>query len=177
MKTHRLFFALWPPAQVRESIVKTSAPLLDEMDGRIIQAKNLHITLHFIGSVTEGMKVCIDKSAQSVMAKPFDISLDCYGYFSKAKIFWMAAQALPPELSQLHQNLGEALSVCDFYSEQRPYSPHVSLLRKAGNTAIAFPEFSINWHVDEFVLLESSSDADGVSYKVIETYPIKDQGY
>ena len=175
MKTHRLFFALWPPAQVRESIVKTAIPLLDELDGRTIQAKNLHITLHFIGSVTEDMKACIHKSAQSVIAKPFDISLDCFGHFSKAKIFWMATQEAPAELSQLHQNLGKVLSVCDFHSDQRPYSPHVSLLRKSKKNRIDFPEFSINWHVDEFVLLESSSDADGVSYKVIETYPIQDQ--
>ncbi|NOQ87690.1 MAG: RNA 2',3'-cyclic phosphodiesterase [Gammaproteobacteria bacterium] len=174
-KKRRLFFALWPSVQVRESIVETVNPLLHEIAGRTILPKNLHITLHYIGSVNDDKKDCLHEAAQSIIADPFELSLDRFGHFSKAKIFWMAVQKLPPELSRLHQNLGKALSVCDFHSDHRPYSPHVSLLRNYKGRSIDYPEFSIKWHVDEFVLVESCSAADGVNYKVIERYLMQDK--
>jgi 2'-5' RNA ligase len=71
----------------------------------------------------------------------------------------------------LHRNLGAALAACDFDADQRPYSPHVSLLRKVRKTVVDHQAFSINWHVDRFVLLESISSAEGVNYRVIEEYP------
>ena len=172
-KIRRLFFALWPSSLVRKSITETAAPLLQELDGRIIAAQNFHITLHFIGSVTDEIKDCMHQSAQSVTVKPFDVSLDDFGFFNKAKIFWMAAKNKPEELECLHKNLGEALSSCGFQPDPRPYSPHVSLLRKARTSVIDCPAFSINWHVDEFVLVESVSGPEGVNYKVIENYPLQ----
>ena len=171
----RLFFALWPSAQVREAIVAISEPVLNDIEGRTIRPENIHITLHFIGAVNDDKKDCLHEAAQSITAQSFDLSLDCFGHFSKAKIFWMAAQNLPPELSLLHQNLGVALAACDFHGDQRVYSPHVSLMRRFKERSIDYPEYSISWHVDEFVLVESCSDADGVNYKVIERYPLQGQ--
>lgn len=171
-KKRRLFFALWPSAQVREAIVAISGPVLNNIEGRTIHPKNLHITLHFIGAVNDDEKDSLHKAAQSVTAHPFDLCLDGFGHFSKAKIFWMAAQKIPPGLSLLHQNLGEALSTCDFHRDQRMYSPHVSLLRKYNGAAMVYPEFSINWQVDEFVLVESVQADFGVEYRVIETYSL-----
>jgi len=110
------------------------------------------------------------KAAQAVVVASFDISLDCFGCFNKAKIFWMSAKGFPAKLNRLHQSLGEALTVCDFHRDQRPFSPHLSLLRKSEKTSIDFPKFSINWHVDEFVLVESTQDDSGVVYRVIERY-------
>ncbi|MBE9560413.1 MAG: RNA 2',3'-cyclic phosphodiesterase [Proteobacteria bacterium] len=171
-KKRRLFFALWPSAQVRESIVETASPLLQEMAGRIIQPKNLHITLHFIGSVDDDKKDCLHEAALSVIAQPFDLSLDCFGHFSKAKIFWMSAEKIPVELSRLYQTLGKALSVCDYHQDQRPYAPHVTLLRKSVKPVLLYEDFSIFWRVDEFVLVESVSGDSGVKYQVVETYSL-----
>jgi len=152
--------------------VETSRPLLREMDGRIIVPENFHITLHFIGSVSDEEKDCLHQAARKVTFQPFDISLDDFGFFNKAKIFWMGMQAAPAELSRLHENLGEALSACDYQPDLRPYSPHVSLLRKVRKTPVEYQPFSINWHVDEFVLVESLSSPEGVNYKVIKKYPL-----
>ena len=172
-KKSRLFFALWPSQQIRATVEEVASPLLHEVDGRIITPENFHITLHFIGSVTDEVKHCLHQSAQSVTCEAFDLRLDHFGFFSKAKIFWMAPQFMPPQLTRLHNTLGNALTACDFQPDLRAYSPHVSLLRKAGKTAVDYPAFSINWHVDEFVLIESCSNVTGVSYKVLERYPLQ----
>ena len=171
MKNHRLFFALWPSEQIRQAIVEAASPLLHDMTGRIMQPQNLHITLHFIGSVSGDKKDCLHEAAKSIIAHPFELSLDCFGRFSKAKIFWMSTQNPPPELNHLHQNLAEALFACDYQCDQRPYSPHVSLLRKYNTAEIEHPEFSINWQVEEFVLVESTQQKSGVNYQVIQNYP------
>ena len=121
MKTHRLFFALWPSAQVRHSIVETFSQLPPPVKGRFMQAHNLHVTLHFIGSVTEDTRKCLHVAAQGLAAqggiRGFEFDLNCYGHFSKAKILWMGMQNIPTELFQLQKNLGVALSECR--SEER----------------------------------------------------------
>ncbi len=171
----RLFFALWPSAKVRQAIAETACPLLHKMSARIISPGNFHITLHFIGSVTDEEKDCLHRAARTVTFEPFDLSLDRFGFFDKAKIFWMAAQNIPAELEQLHDKLGTAFSACDFQPDIRPYSPHVSLLRKARKIPVEYQPFTINWHVDEFVLVESVSTTGGVDYRVIEKYPLQNK--
>jgi len=155
--------------------METAAPILHGMDARIIAPENYHITLHFIGSVTDEDKDCLHQAARKITFQPFDLSLDDFGFFDKVKVFWMGMQTAPVELSCLHKNLGEVLSACDYQPDTRPYMPHVSLLRKAEKVPIEYQPFSINWHVDEFFLVESVSSPDGVNYKVIEKYhlPIK----
>ncbi|MBN4063353.1 RNA 2',3'-cyclic phosphodiesterase [Cardiobacterium sp. AH-315-I02] len=176
MKTHRLFFALWPPAQVRHSIVETFSQLPPPVKGRFMQAHNLHVTLHFIGSVTEDKKDCLHVAAQGLDeqggVKGFDIELNCYGHFSKVKILWMGVQNLPAELMQLQKNLGIALSGCGYQCDKRLYNPHVTLMRKCTKPIVVQQTFSIPWRVDEFVLVESTQDDSGVNYRVIEKYPL-----
>lgn len=171
-KKHRLFFALWPSPQVRASIVETAHPVLHELTGRLIPPEQLHITLHFIGSVTDETRICMDRAARCIKTKPFSITLSHFNFFSRAKVFYMGCNAIPTELRHLHQTLGEALGDCSYQQDEPEYTPHVSLLRKLKARQVESFKFSINWQVDEFVLVESSGTANGVGYNIIETYPL-----
>lgn len=170
-KTYRLFFALWPTERVRSSIadvfLKCPQPV-----ARVMESRNLHVTLYFLGQVTESERDCMHFAAQSVKAEKFQLSLDCFGYFSKAKIFWVGLENIPVQLSQLHQTLGGALVACGFKRDERPYAPHVTLMRKCVDPVIPREDFSINWRVDEFVLVESVQSVSGVEYRVLETYSL-----
>lgn len=171
-KCYRLFFAMWPSNGVRQPIVETLASLSHPVKCRVMQAENLHITLHFIGRVSEPVKECLHAAAQSVNAKAFQLNLDSFGHFRKAKIFWMGCRELPGEALQLHSKLGAALEACGYQPDKRRYSPHVTLMRKC---IIPFPpqyDFSIPWLVDQFVLVESVTHQEGVEYRVIEKYPL-----
>ena len=172
MKNHRLFFALWPSDQVRSSIVKTFSQLPQKINGSAMQAENMHITLHFVGSVAEEEKDCLHAAAQSVSAEVFQLELDRFGYFSRAKIFWMGCRELPVELTPLHNKLGAAIENCGYQQEKRAYTPHVTLMRKCSKPGSAQIEFSIPWSIEEFVLVESVTYKAGVSYQVIEKYPL-----
>ncbi len=171
-KTHRLFFALWPSEQVRRSIADVALPVSSQLEGRVIQPRNLHITLHFIGQVTEETKRCMHTAAQSVSGKPFDVKLDHFGYFKRAKILWIGPKQLPDDLVRLQQSLGEALSFCGYETEERKYNPHISLMRKCARPESVPHELAIAWTINEFVLVESIQTESGVNYQVIERYPL-----
>jgi len=137
---------------------------------------NLHVTLHFPGQVTEEVQDCMHHAAQSIKAEAFCLVLHHFGYFPRAKIFWMGSQNTPAELTQLHLKLGAAIEKCGFKSESRVYTPHVTLLRKCNKPGPASTfdqaDFSIPWQVEDFVLVESVPDERGVNYQVIENYPL-----
>ena len=171
-KTYRLFFALWPSDQVRQSIVQQLSCLSPRPSGRVVQTQNLHGTLHYVGQVTESTKDCMHAAARSVEAEAFQLDLDNFGHFPKAKIFWMGAQNLPVQLTQLHKKLGDAIGGCGFNTDTRPFSLHVTLMRKYRGPAPAQIDFSIPWRVEEFVLVESITHKEGVKYQVIEKYPL-----
>lgn len=172
LKTRRLFFALWPSDQVRQSIVETFSGISPQMNGRVIQPHNLHITLHFIGQVTEDIKDCMHDAALSINSKSFELDLDCFGHFRRAKIFWLGCQKPPHGASQLHNKLGLALGNCGYQSEIRAFTPHITLMRKCIKPALTSDDFSILWPVNEFVLVESIPDMHGVKYQVIEKYSL-----
>ncbi len=184
MKTHRLFFALWPSVQVRQAIVENFSQALPTPPptppplkiARPVPPHNLHVTLHFIGSVSADEKHCLHVAAQGLTepagVSHFDLNFNCYGHFPKAKIGWMGMQKIPIELMQLQQNLAVALSTCAYQPDKRVYRPHLSLMRKCIRPVVAQQAFSIRWQVDEFVLVESIPGESSVNYRVIERYPL-----
>jgi len=171
-KTHRLFFALWPSDRVRQSIVETFSRLPQQKQGRVVQPQNLHITLHFAGSVTQETRDCMHAAAQTVCVKPFEFRLDHFGYFPRARILWMGCQEVPVEVKQLYDKLAAAIKSCGYQQEQRAYAPHITLKRKCLKPDLPQFDFSIPWKVDEFVLVESITHAEGVEYQIVERYSL-----
>ena len=137
-----------------------------------MQTENLHTTLHYVGQVTESTKDCMHAAAQSVKAEAFQLNLDRFGLFPKAKILWMGVQNTPEQLFQLHKKLGTALEDCGFVTDERTYAPHLTLLRKCRGPVPEKLNFSIPWCVEEFVLVESITCKEGVKYQVLERYSL-----
>lgn len=170
--TRRLFFALWPNNQVRRSIIDIRSVVPAPGNCRITQPENLHITLHFIGQVTNEVKDCLHHAARSIKYKPFFVNLNSLGVFKKAKIYWMGCHSQPVELMSLHDKLGESLVNCGYQIESRDYTPHVTLARKCTAPVNGFQDFDIPWFVEEFALVESIPISNGVRYQVIEKYSL-----
>ncbi len=170
-KTSRIFFALWPNDATRKRIVETfkHSPQYN-MNGRIIRPANFHITLHFIGNVSEIELQCLQQQAAKIKSRKFTLSLDHYSYFQKPRVYWMGLKTIPQSLEILHQKLASAFVECDYHSEQRNYTPHLSLMRKVTHP-VYFETFTpIKWDVNEFVLVESLAHENGVEYKIIQHY-------
>jgi 2'-5' RNA ligase len=171
-KTRRLFFALWPSAQTRQSIVESFTRLSLRASGRTVSSGYLHITLHFLGQVSAERQACMHDAARSIKAASFDLALDRFGYFPRAKVFWLGPRETPAGLTRLNQQLGTAITDCGYQLEPRSYTPHVTLRRKCARPELGPADFSIPWHVDEFVMVESTTTESGVHYQVIEKYAL-----
>lgn len=172
-RNRRLFFALWPSKQTRDSIRKTlnSTPGTCS-SGRKMLPDNYHITLHFIGNVSDKTMNCLHRAASRVTGKPFDLRLDQFGIFRKPKLLWIGPEQVPDALNDLHLALGKAFQRCGYTDESRSYIPHVTLMRRITSNGLPESPDPIEWHAAEFVLVESTLTPEGTSYEVLQHYPL-----
>ncbi len=170
--TQRLFFALWPDAELREAFVPLSK-LKHECGGRAHPPGNLHITLHFLGGVDAETRDCLEQAAGEVVVPPFELTLDRFGYWPRPRVVWLGSNETPEPLSELVSELSRVVEQCGLQPERRPYHPHLTLLRKAKQApAERAPE--LQWQVNEFVLAESASTPGGVEYRVLRRWPLQE---
>ena len=173
LKAVRLFFALWPDQTVRHRIASNlEYQDIDFNQCRLVSSNNLHMTLHFIGNTSLDEMACLERQASAVSAEPFNLMIDNSGYFKKPKVIWFACRQAPQALYDLHQALGRQISQCAFEPEQRPYSPHITVVRKINTEPPAVPLQPVPWKVDRFVLIESISIPGGVRYQTRKSYPL-----
>jgi len=176
IKQARLFFALWPDDEVRYQVAENLRRLnIDGNSVRFVANRNLHMTLHFIGNTSRAEIKCLNGRARLVNAEPVELILNCSGFFKKPRVFWFGCRDVPNTLYNLHTRLGQQISRCAFRPESRPYSPHLTVARKIVEAPgyVAFKP--VNWKVQQFVLVESRSTPEGVSYQVVESYPLTDR--
>lgn len=171
VKKRRLFYALWPDETVRNELVRQFKRMPQyNMRGNKTVPANLHITLHFIGNVDETMMACMQQATRTVQAAAFELNLDQPGYFSKPQVFWLGCSNPPAAMSTLHQQLADVLLPCGYKAETRPFSPHVTLMRKLREPGELVPVEPIVWPIRSFALIESNTCAEGVIYQPLENY-------
>jgi 2'-5' RNA ligase len=166
----RVFFALWPDAEVRDALAVLARGVQSECGGRATRADKIHLTLFFVGHVERSRLPRLHAAAQAVRSVPFDLVIDRLGYFRRARIAWAGA-ASPPALASLVAGLTEKLAVEGIAGEDRPFVPHITLareaLRKPTDTSIE----PVVWHARDFVLVESQRVSDG-SYEILERWKL-----
>jgi 2'-5' RNA ligase len=168
----RLFFALWPDDKIRQELIRLRRSLqVPAKEFRWVPPHNFHVTLVFLGSIDTRSEALIKQSVASIAVKPFDLTFDRLTYWNKPKVLCLTCQQQPaPELMKLVEALGLAVAHCGIQTDAKPYTPHITLARKAP----AFIEQEcepIVWRAESFCLAESCSEPGGVCYKVIEQWP------
>jgi 2'-5' RNA ligase len=130
----RLFVALNLEPQERQRLTEAVAPLREGgLPVRWLEPEALHLTLKFVGEVTNERAAEVEDVAQRLAASvpPFTLRLGGIGAFPnlrRPRVVWMGVEA-PPELLQLQSGLEAALGELGFPREERPYSPHLTLGR------------------------------------------------
>lgn len=163
----RLFFALWPDESVRERLSKVAAGL-PRGSGRCIRRDNLHLTLAFLGSVSEPAVTELQRRMAGVRQRPFSLVFDHLGWFRRTGVIWLASSRVPAALTDLVGCLRASARDCQIQVDDRPFRPHLTLTRKAR----AYPgrlEFEpIRWDIDEFCLIHSETRPQGAEYRVLD---------
>ena len=171
-KDIRLFFALWPDEALRPRLHAAAKTIPLARAARRVPSANLHMTLHFIGNVYFDEMACMQSEARKVEAEGFSFELDCQGFFARPRVGWLGCSEAPAALGELHRQLGERLQGCGYRPESRPYHPHVTVMRKTTTVPEAASFDPISWTVSDFALIEVRTVANGVEYRVVESYPL-----
>jgi len=145
---------------------------LPERGGRLMSHSNLHLTLHYIGFVSEESLACLSRALQKVSSAPFKMGLDRLGYFKRPKVLWLGCKETPTGYTELLKQLAEKIAHCGFEMEEETNRPHITLRRKVSRPKEVTNIQTIKWKVEQFVLVESVSSKRGVSYRVVESYPL-----
>ena len=181
-RPQRLFFALWPGDSLRQQLVSRSKPLAQAVHGRSVPTENLHITLAFLGSVDAGQRVCVEdmaanvarNTAEDVACSPFALTLDRFGYWSRPRVLWFGASETPEPLRLLADSLSAGARECGLSLDARPYSPHLTLMRKVSRAPEKRDIEPISWSVDRFVLVNSVTVPQGVRYEVVREWLLRE---
>lgn len=166
-RRQRLFFALWPPADVAERIVDVIRTL--DTTGTPVARDKLHVTLAFHGACDAAERAALIARAERVAAAPIDLVFDRLGGFDKPRLIWLGLSHPPASLLDLAGRL-RAPGL-----DQRPYVPHITLQRKADRIN-AGPIAPMTWRAREFVLVESGAHGVPGTYRTLARWPLAGEG-
>jgi len=132
MQKIRTFIAIDVPApqkitQVINELKKT------QIDAKLVEIENMHLTLKFLGDTDEKLIVKIEKiieeSTENI--QPFEITLKNMGVFPNQnyiKIVWIGVENTGP-LKQIAETIDMKLKKLGFEKERRAFSAHLTIAR------------------------------------------------
>ncbi|MDP1709129.1 MAG: RNA 2',3'-cyclic phosphodiesterase [Gammaproteobacteria bacterium] len=171
--TRRLFFALWPDADTRATLVEILHGSVPH-EVRATRSENMHITLAFLGHLDAAAQHCAEQAAARLRTAPFNITLNHLGYWPHPRILWLGTSHCPNALLDLVAGLHQTLAPCRLALETRPYQPHLTVARKVQKMeTLPTLRGSVSWRVRDFVLAESFSDDAGAHYRVLARWPLQ----
>ncbi len=138
MPVIRAFIAIDLPGDLQKRLEQVSARLKQRVNRsavRWVPANNLHLTLKFLGDVSEANLDLLKEVLQSVVAEhsSFEFSVGGLGAFPtmrRPRVIWVGIEA-PPELTAVQSALENRLARLGYSPEERPFSAHLTLGRVA----------------------------------------------
>lgn len=178
--TARVFFALWPPAEVADRLAEIAGNAAASFGGRATRRDTIHLTLAFLGDVPESRLPELCALADSVRGPSFAMTLDRLGYWQHNRLLWAGCQASLVPLGELVSCLRNALVNSGFRvdAERQGFVPHVTLVRKIPASAglsenRQFPSFkALAWRADRFVLVRSRLSSSGSEYLILREFSL-----
>ncbi len=145
--------------------------------------EKLHLTLLFLGNVEETIIPQLKLQAEKISTKfpETELTFDRLGVFKNFKqprVIWIGSKEnevlknLSLELKQLANQFG-------IITDEKEFSPHITLGRVKGNLSQKFIEFMKTFNVEpfsasikSFELMESKLEPSGSKYFIIESFKI-----
>lgn len=140
MNAIRAFIAIDFPVDIQEKLDLLVAQLksrLGDVPVRWIPAKNIHLTLKFLGEVSTSNLDILYKIIQNESEKisGFEMSIGNLGAFPsthRPRVIWVGVEA-QPELFSLQRGIDNETSRLGYPLDKRPFSPHLTVGRVSRN--------------------------------------------
>lgn len=172
----RLFFALWPDEPLRSRCADLQRSLPKFESCRMINPGNLHVTLVFLGGIESALESSLVRSAGEMKFEPVEIVFDQISFWRKPGIVCLTSSTPDGKVKNLADNLSAMVMSFGHPVDERPFKPHVTLIKKVKQEAVPFEFEPIVWRSDTFCLVESHSVQGGVDYRVIQRWPLIAEG-
>lgn len=164
MSTKRLFFALWPDHRQRERLRDVVGSVAKTVEGRVVDRRNWHVTLVFIGAFPENRVPYLLERAEAITVEPFRLNFDRLEYWPRPRVASLSAATVPDELQALVNSLNEVIADLGLKPEDRNYRPHITVVRNARSFVTERLTQRVQTEWSSFELMESVSGPGGVSY-------------
>jgi 2'-5' RNA ligase len=136
----RLFVAADPSADVRRAAAARSRELREAVSPhafasriRWVPDENLHLTVWFLGEVSDQRSVAVLEALRPDMQSPsFDLQVSGLGSFPASgtpRVLWLGVPRGLAELEMAHDEVGRRLAPCGFHAEARGFSAHLTIAR------------------------------------------------
>lgn len=171
----RLFIAIKLPEAVKDKL-EDSARLLERncAAGRRMPRENYHITLAFLGEQPQERVERAAAALDACACRPFRAAVGGFGAFRQrgGAVLWRGIEA-PEALEALARALASQLWRAGFALEERPFRPHLTLLRRAVlRPGVSLADLSARverpaFPVEGMALLRSRLSAQGARYTTL----------
>jgi len=180
----RVFIALPFDVKTKKIFAEVQKELIEEsISGKFTDWKNFHLTIKFVGEVTEEELKKIDDILPSVAKAHHSFTLQIGGLdgFTRGQtiIPWLAVKRGKEKIFGLNNVVEEALYEQGFPKENRPYQAHMTLGRKVrikndSWSKIKYNQesYEVNVPVTSIALMESTSQDGKLVYGILKEYPL-----
>lgn len=171
--SRRLFFALPLSDALQQAAVAWRATAFPPEAGRPIAAANLHLTLAFLGDVSDRKAEALAALAGNIVQPRFTLTLDDLGHWPRPGVVWLGTRRAPRGLLQLAALLRAQAARNGCPQSAQPFHPHITLLRGAVHP-VALPPATPGWTLEatHFCLYESRTERGRTRYQALQSWPL-----
>jgi 2'-5' RNA ligase len=166
----RVFFALLPDAEVAQQLARVARQLNLEGRGRLVDPKNYHLTLAFIGEVANSRLAVLQHVGRALQAPRFTMDCESLEYWPRPQVVAATVREISPALRALWTRLNEAVGL-----PMGELRAHVTLARKVAQAPVQQAMSRIVWRATSFSLIRSETGGAESVYTVVDTWPLLDE--
>ncbi len=140
MAAIRSFIAIELPKELQKALQQVHDKLFEQLSGfpiRWVPVSNIHLTLKFLGDVSENNILRINEILQSAgsLSKPFEITVGGFGVFpnlTRPRVIWVGIEA-SDGLFKLQRKIELETARLGYSPDQRDFNPHLTIGRVSRN--------------------------------------------
>jgi 2'-5' RNA ligase len=174
----RCFISIDLPDEVKSKVFHEFDKIPKSLyKGKVIEKENLHLTLKFLGDLTNKQIEEVKKILGAIKHKKIRSKIGAIGFFDNEdyiKIVWV--DLIGENLALLQKLIEEKLS--KFRVDDKEFNSHLTVIRvkSVGNKRRFLEEVrkinlkDLTFEIKEFFLMKSELKREGANYKIIEKY-------
>jgi len=187
---HRIFIAINLPKNIKQKLKEALLGLEKNNRNLLIKwvkPEGIHITLHFLGYLTDEEIEKVDKMIREKIAETkykissYNLQIIGLGGFPNLRhprvIFIDTQEINNKNIFDLQKRIGSGLEKLGIEIDKRPWHPHVTIGRakrylKNGINQKGIKILSSTFPVKSIEIMESKLSREGASYSVVRSYKL-----